>query len=68
MQPAFKALILPRRPQRFDEVAALIERHGLRASRRSAWEGSPAASAEPMNADVWLGDSLGEMVLRRYFS
>ncbi len=50
-------LIVPRHPQRFDEVAALVERHGLTLSRRSAW------SAGPEPADVWLGDSLGEMAL-----
>ena len=59
----FKSLIVPRHPQRFDEVAALIEAHGLRVSRRSQWTGSPAASDEAMNAHVWLGDSLGEMAL-----
>ena len=62
-EAAFKLLIAPRHPQRFDEVAALVERHGLRVSRRSQWEGGPAASEEAMNADVWLGDSLGEMAL-----
>ena len=62
-QMGFQPLIVPRHPQRFDEVAALIERHGLRVSRRSQWTGSPAASDEAMNADVWLGDSLGEMAL-----
>jgi 3-deoxy-D-manno-octulosonic-acid transferase len=60
---AFKALIVPRHPQRFDEVAALAAQHGLRVSRRSHWAGSPAASDEAMNADVWLGDLLGEMAL-----
>ena len=50
-------LIVPRHPQRFDEVAALIEKHGLSVSRRSSWNGAP----QP--ADVWLGDSLGEMAL-----
>ena len=59
----FKPLIVPRHPQRFDEVAALIEGRGLRVSRRSQWTGGPAASDEAMNADVWLGDSLGEMAL-----
>jgi 3-deoxy-D-manno-octulosonic-acid transferase len=59
----FKALIVPRHPQRFDEVAALVTQHGLRVSRRSQWQGSPADSMEAMNADVWLGDSLGEMAL-----
>ncbi|MFZ3140235.1 3-deoxy-D-manno-octulosonic acid transferase [Polaromonas sp.] len=60
---AFKALIVPRHPQRFDDVAALVVQHGLRVSRRSQWSGSPADSQEAMNADVWLGDSLGEMAL-----
>ncbi len=59
----FKALIVPRHPQRFDEVAALIAQHGLRVSRRSSWAGSPADSEDAMAADVWLGDSLGEMAL-----
>ena len=56
-------LVVPRHPQRFDEVAALAAQHGLRVSRRSQWRGSPADSKEAMNADVWLGDSLGEMAL-----
>ena len=59
----FKALVVPRHPQRFDAVAALAAQHGLRVSRRSQWAGSPADNAEAMAADVWLGDSLGEMAL-----
>lgn len=59
----FKALVVPRHPQRFDAVAALAAQHGLRVSRRSQWAGSPADSAEAMAAEVWLGDSLGEMAL-----
>ncbi|CAN5277875.1 lipid IV(A) 3-deoxy-D-manno-octulosonic acid transferase [soil metagenome] len=59
----FKPLIVPRHPQRFDDVAALVAQHGLRVSRRSQWAGSPADSQEAMSADVWLGDSLGEMAL-----
>jgi 3-deoxy-D-manno-octulosonic-acid transferase len=54
---SFQVLIVPRHPQRFDEVQALAEKHGLTVSRRSAWKGEPQA------ADVWLGDSLGEMAL-----
>ena len=50
-------LIVPRHPQRFDEVAQLLEGAGLRVSRRSQWAGAP------LPADVWLGDSLGEMAL-----
>jgi 3-deoxy-D-manno-octulosonic-acid transferase len=50
-------LIVPRHPQRFDEVAALVAQEGFTVSRRSGWQGEPAA------ADVWIGDSLGEMAL-----
>ena len=50
-------LIVPRHPQRFDAVAALVTAQGLRLSRRSQW------SDGPVPADVWLGDSLGEMAL-----
>ncbi len=59
----FKALIVPRHPQRFDDVAALVAQHGLKLSRRSSWRTHPADSQEAMSADVWLGDSLGEMAL-----
>ena len=58
-----KYLIVPRHPQRFDEVAALVLQHGLKLSRRSSWSGSPLDSSQAMQADVWLGDTLGEMPL-----
>ncbi|MFM9916893.1 MAG: 3-deoxy-D-manno-octulosonic acid transferase [Rhizobacter sp.] len=57
-------LIVPRHPQRFDEVAALVQDSGLSCWRRSRWADAPPAQAEA--ADVWLGDSLGEMAV--YFS
>lgn len=47
-------LLVPRHPQRFDEVARRIEKTGLKFERRSALS-DPAACA------VLLGDSLGEM-------
>jgi 3-deoxy-D-manno-octulosonic-acid transferase len=50
-------LIVPRHPQRFDEVAALITQAGLTLSRRAQWGDTPVP------ADVWLGDSLSEMAL-----
>ncbi|MEY2860659.1 MAG: hypothetical protein RL392_1117, partial [Pseudomonadota bacterium] len=50
-------LIVPRHPQRFDEVARLFAEAGFSVSRRSSW------GAFPVGADVWLGDSLGEMAL-----
>jgi 3-deoxy-D-manno-octulosonic-acid transferase len=48
-------VIVPRHPQRFDEVAALVAARGLRLQRRSAG-GTVAADTA-----VLLGDSLGEM-------
>lgn len=48
-------VLVPRHPQRFNEVAALIEQRHLRMLRRSA--------SEPVGKDVQvvLGDSMGEM-------
>lgn len=63
-------ILVPRHPQRFDEVAALVERRALRAMRRSTWGGAPQAAAaavsvaiEPLPRDVkvLLGDSMGEL-------
>lgn len=51
-------LLVPRHPQRFDAVAAQVQAAGLRVSRRSQWD-----AQGPASADVWLGDSLGEMAL-----
>jgi 3-deoxy-D-manno-octulosonic-acid transferase len=52
---ALLTVIVPRHPQRFDEVAALLEKRGLTYVRRS--------SLQPVPADcrVVLGDSMGEM-------
>lgn len=55
-----RLLIVPRHPQRFDEVAEEIRRAGYGLSRRSTWgEAGPDDAA--LQAEVWLGDSLGEM-------
>jgi 3-deoxy-D-manno-octulosonic-acid transferase len=48
-------VIVPRHPQRFDEVAHLIEQRGFRMQRRSANE------AIRPDTQVVLGDSMGEM-------
>jgi 3-deoxy-D-manno-octulosonic-acid transferase len=64
--PRLRVLVVPRHPQRFDTVQRLIEEQGLRVSRRSSWQGGPAQSADAQQADVWLGDTLGEMAL--YYS
>jgi 3-deoxy-D-manno-octulosonic-acid transferase len=54
-------LIVPRHPQRFDGVAALAAAAGLRMQRRSSWADAPPPEAG--DADVWIGDSIGEMPL-----
>ena len=51
-------LIVPRHPQRFDEVAALAAQSLPRVQRRSTFGDAPDATA-----DVWIGDSIGEMPL-----
>ena len=49
-------IIVPRHPERFDEVAELIEKSGLAMARRSAED---AISA---NTQVYLADSMGELM------
>ena len=64
LSPAQRArtrwLIVPRHPQRFDAVASLVQEAGFSLSRRSQW---PAHGLDAGEAEVWLGDSLGEMAL-----
>jgi 3-deoxy-D-manno-octulosonic-acid transferase len=50
-------VIVPRHPQRFDEVARLIASYGFAMVRRS----SDGAGAVPSGVKVFLGDSMGEM-------
>lgn len=53
--PDLLLVIVPRHPQRFDAVAALLESRGVEFSRRSR--------SEPVTreTEVFLGDSMGEM-------
>jgi len=48
-------LIVPRHPQRFSDVAQFCEQSGFTVSRRSQW------GAAPQTAQIWIGDSVGEM-------
>jgi 3-deoxy-D-manno-octulosonic-acid transferase len=54
-------LLVPRHPQRFEEVAALVRMQGLALLYRSGWGDLPPPEAA--QADVWLGDSMGEMAV-----
>ena len=59
-QPRPLLLLVPRHPQRFDEVGASVIASSLTLVRRSSWAGTgPGALAR--DADVWLGDSMREM-------
>ena len=56
-------LIVPRHPQRFDDVEKLIGWQGLNVQRRSTLDpGTPLAA----HIDVVLGDSMGEMFAYYY--
>jgi 3-deoxy-D-manno-octulosonic-acid transferase len=56
-------LVVPRHPQRFDEVAQAIVNRGWKLSRRSAWVDGPSQIDEENLDTIWLGDSMGEMSL-----
>ncbi|MDE2427369.1 MAG: lipid IV(A) 3-deoxy-D-manno-octulosonic acid transferase [Burkholderiales bacterium] len=53
-------VITPRHPQRFDQVAALLDARGLTYVRRSALELTPEL---PVDTQILLGDSMGEMYM-----
>lgn len=60
-----RLIIIPRKPERFDEVAGLIERRGFCCVRRSAHPNGGAA-AMLNERTVILGDTIGE--LRTFYS
>ncbi|GBH26086.1 lipid IV(A) 3-deoxy-D-manno-octulosonic acid transferase [Burkholderia vietnamiensis] len=68
--PGALLILVPRHPQRFAEVEALVARQGLKCVRRSVWGANAAApaagrpaAAEPLPSDVTVlpGDSMGEL-------
>jgi 3-deoxy-D-manno-octulosonic-acid transferase len=58
--PMLRLVIVPRKPERFDEVAARIRHAGFPLLRRSS--GPASSAAQP----VILGDTMGE--LRKFYS
>ena len=52
---------VPRKPEHFDRAAEIIQAVGLSVARRSAVLDAAFALELPLNCDVLLGDSLGEM-------
>jgi 3-deoxy-D-manno-octulosonic-acid transferase len=64
--PGMLTVIVPRHPQRFDEVARLLEKRGVSFARRSGFVPAEHASQALMDTvdattAVVLGDSMGEM-------
>ncbi|MFZ0798777.1 MAG: 3-deoxy-D-manno-octulosonic acid transferase [Terriglobales bacterium] len=53
--PKAVMVLAPRHPERFEEVAELVETLGFRMWRRSLWSG------EPLAGGVFLVDSIGEL-------
>jgi 3-deoxy-D-manno-octulosonic-acid transferase len=55
--PGFLSVLVPRHPDRGDDITSMLERHGLRVARRS--NNQPISD----DVDVYLGDTIGEMGL-----
>ena len=76
--PRLRLVLVPRKPERFDEVAGLIREHGFELIRRSRPSGPASADfgelsrtgaspSAPRNSQpVILGDTMGE--LRKFYS
>lgn len=54
-------LIVPRHPQRFDDVETLIKQHGFKVSKRSDWLEQIVLTND--SNTIFLGNSLGEMAM-----
>ncbi|WP_420238981.1 3-deoxy-D-manno-octulosonic acid transferase [Telmatobacter bradus] len=55
-------VIAPRHPERFEAVAAMLERSGQRWVRRSAWKGKPLEELQTLEGgEVVLLDTIGEL-------
>lgn len=63
--PSLQLALIPRRPERFDEVAELIRSHGFACLRRSGKPPLVPPGADEPRA-VFLGDTMGE--LRRFYA
>ena len=61
--PGLQVVIVPRKPERFNEVGDLIRRSGLACIRRS--ESPDGTRRPPAEGRIMLGDTMGE--LRRFY-
>ena len=56
--PTALLILVPRHPERFDKVADFIKQHNLSFTRRSTKDNSTL-----QNTDVFLGDTMGELLM-----
>jgi 3-deoxy-D-manno-octulosonic-acid transferase len=56
--PSFLLLIVPRHPQRFDQVEQMIQQRGIKMQRRTQL----AKEKLPDDVQVVLGDTMGELI------
>jgi 3-deoxy-D-manno-octulosonic-acid transferase len=61
LSPRPLLVLAPRRPERFDEVARMVESRGLKLLRRSIPTLDPRPSTLDFLPDVYLLDSIGEL-------
>lgn len=59
--PAPLYIYVPRAPERFDQVATMLETAGLKVVRRSRDLTTDFTLKDDLSCDVLLGDSMGEM-------
>jgi 3-deoxy-D-manno-octulosonic-acid transferase len=57
--PRLRLVLVPRHPERFDEVANLLQHSGIPWTRRSTWDCNESAFRNPQSAI--LVDSIGEL-------
>ncbi len=68
---AVQWMLVPRHPQRVDEVDGLLRQAGWQVSKRSQWQATDRLHTDPTRChvpapdirSVWLGDTLGEMAM-----
>ena len=58
--PSLLLLLVPRHPERFDYISRKVQRRELNCVRRTE---QPEMSALPVDTDVYLGDTMGELSL-----
>lgn len=59
-QPNLVLILVPRHPERFDSVYQLAKGFNQAVARRS--DQRPASSETETETEIWIGDSLGEML------